>query len=173
MTPGCMFGRFVVSNGKTSRNGSFEIAVEMVDRVLPSLSSNTGLLVPQGSSVILGPDCLALSDPDTPPSALTFVLVQPPQYGRLLLAGTALTTGSNFTQRHIQELEMSYKHDGGRAQIDRFAFTASDCTNRGFLLDGQLHTEPMFFTVQVGDKKFPSHQSSCVSAGVFAVSTAA
>lgn len=156
-----MFGRFVVSNGKTSRNGSFVIAVEMVDRILPSLSSNTGLLVPQGSTVILGPGCLALSDPDTPPGALTFVLVQPPQYGRLLLAGTALTAGSNFTQRHIQELEMSYKHDGGPAQIDRFAFTASDCTNQGFLLDGRLHSEPMFFTIQVGDNHCSSLLYSC------------
>uniref|UniRef100_A0A3Q1H8X6 C-type lectin domain-containing protein n=1 Tax=Anabas testudineus TaxID=64144 RepID=A0A3Q1H8X6_ANATE len=141
--------QFVVSNGKTSRNGSFEITVEMVDRVLPTLLSNKGLSVPQGSSTIMGPDCLALSDPDTPSSTLTFVLVQPPQYGRLLIAGTTLTTGSNFTQRDIQELEISYKHDGGPSQIDRFAFTASDSTNRGFLLDGRLHTEPMFFTIQI------------------------
>lgn len=139
-----------MSNGKTSRNGSFEIAVEMVDRVLPSLSSNKGLSVPQGSSMILGPDCLAMSDPDTPPNALTFVLLQPPQYGRLLLGGTTLVAGSNFTQRNIQELEVTYKHDGGPSQIDRFAFTASDSTNRGFLLDGRLQTAPEFFTIQVG-----------------------
>ncbi|XP_022603580.1 FRAS1-related extracellular matrix protein 1 [Seriola dumerili] len=141
--------QFFVSNGKTSRNGSFEIAVEMVDRILPSLSSNKGVTVPQGSSIILGPDCLALSDPDTPPSALTFTLLQPPQYGKLLLAGTTLTSGSNFTHRHIQELEVSYKHNGGPSQIDRFAFNASDSTNRGFLLDGRLHVEPVFFTIQI------------------------
>lgn len=122
----------------------------MVDRILPSLSSNKGLTVPQGSSMILGPELLALSDLDTPPSNLTFVIRQPPQYGRLLLHGTTLTTGSNFTQRDIQELEVLYKHDGGASQIDRFAFTASDSTNRGFLLDGRLHKEPVFFTIQVG-----------------------
>ncbi|KAF3836796.1 hypothetical protein F7725_004260 [Dissostichus mawsoni] len=98
--------QFVVSNGRTSRNGSFEMLVEMVDRILPSLSSNKGLSAPQGSSMILGPDCLILSDPDTPPRALTFELVQAPQYGRLLLAGSTLTAGSNFTQRDIQELEI-------------------------------------------------------------------
>lgn len=147
------FGRFLVSNGKTSRNGSFEIAVQMVDRILPSLSSNKGLTVPQGSTMILGPDCLAVSDPDTPPSALTFVLDQPPQYGRLLLGGAVLTSGSNFTQRNIRELEVTYKHDGGPSQIDRFAFTASDSTKRGFLLDGQLQTTPVFFTIRVGSKK--------------------
>lgn len=143
-------GRFVVSNGKTSRNGSFEITVEMVDRILPSLSTNKGLSVPQGSTVILGPDCLALSDPDTPPSALTFVLLQPPQYGRLLLGSSTLTAGSNFTQRNIQESYITYKHDGGPSQIDQFAFTASDSTNGGFLLDEQLHTAPVFFIIQVG-----------------------
>lgn len=146
------FGRFLVSNGKTSRNGSFEIAVQMVDRILPSLSSNKGLTVPQGSTMILGPDCLAMSDPDTPPSALTFVLHQPPQYGRLLLGGAVLTSGSNFTQRNIQEMEVTYKHDGGPSQIDRFTFTASDSTKRGFLRDGQLHTTPVYFTIQVGGK---------------------
>ncbi|XP_034712307.1 FRAS1-related extracellular matrix protein 1a isoform X2 [Etheostoma cragini] len=148
---------FVVSNGKTSRNGSFEIAVEMVDRFLPSLTSNKGLSVPQGSSMILGPDRLAMSDPDTPPSALTFVLLQPPQYGRLVLGGGTLTAGSNFTQRDIQDMEVTYKHGGGPSQIDRFAFTASDSTKRGFLVDGQLHTEPVFFTIQIKplDKSCP------------------
>uniref|UniRef100_A0A3Q3B9I0 FRAS1-related extracellular matrix protein 1 n=1 Tax=Kryptolebias marmoratus TaxID=37003 RepID=A0A3Q3B9I0_KRYMA len=149
--------QFVVSNGKTSRNGSFEVLVEMVDHILPTLTSNNGLTVPQGSAMILGPDCLFLSDPDTPPSALTFVLRQPPQYGSLVLAGTTLTAGSNFTLRDIKELDVTYKHDGGPSQIDRFAFTAADSSSRGFLLDGRLQTEPVFFTIQIKllDKSSP------------------
>uniref|UniRef100_H3CI90 Fras1 related extracellular matrix 1a n=1 Tax=Tetraodon nigroviridis TaxID=99883 RepID=H3CI90_TETNG len=141
--------QFVVSNGQTSRNGSVEISVEAVDRILPSLSANRGLRVPQGTTVLLGPDRLALSDPDTPAEALTFALSQPPQYGKLLLAGSALTSGSSFTQKNIQEVEVAYQHDGGPSQIDRFGFTASDSTARGFLLDGRLQTEPVFFTVQI------------------------
>lgn len=132
-----------------SRNGSFEISVEMVDRILPSLSVNRGLSVPQGTTVILGPECLALSDPDTPPEALTFALTQPPQHGRLQLNGVALTSGSNFTQKNIQGIEVTYKHDGGPSQIDRFGFTASDSSSRGFLLDGRLQTAAVFFTIQV------------------------
>ncbi|KAK7910238.1 hypothetical protein WMY93_014922 [Mugilogobius chulae] len=141
--------QFVVSNGKSSRNGSFEILVEMVDRILPSLSTNSGLTVPRGSSMILGPDSLSMSDPDTPPGAITFLLQQPPQYGRLLLGGVVLGAGSNFTQKNIQDLELMYKHDGGPALIDRFAFSASDSTNRGFLLDEKLQTQPEFFTIQI------------------------
>lgn len=125
--------------------------MEMVDRVLPSLALNKGLTTPQGSAMILGPDCLSLSDPDTPPSALTFVLHQPPQYGSLCLAGTTLTAGSNFTLEDIKELKLTYKHNGGLSQIDRFTFTASDSSSRGFLLDEQLQTEPVVFTIQVGD----------------------
>uniref|UniRef100_A0A3Q2EFW1 FRAS1-related extracellular matrix protein 1 n=1 Tax=Cyprinodon variegatus TaxID=28743 RepID=A0A3Q2EFW1_CYPVA len=149
--------QFVVSNGKTSRHGSLELHVEMVDRVLPSLTSNKGLQVPQGSTMILGPECLSLSDPDTPPGALTFSLHQPPQYGTLLLAGVALTAGSNFSMKHIKELEVTYRHDGGPSQIDRFAFTASDTSRQGFLLDGKLQTEPVFFTIQIKplDKSSP------------------
>ncbi|XP_027893143.1 FRAS1-related extracellular matrix protein 1a isoform X2 [Xiphophorus couchianus] len=149
--------QFVISNGKTSRNGSFELCVEIVDRVLPSLTSNKGLQVPQGSAMILGPELLSLSDPDTPPRALTFVLRQPPQYGKLERAGVTLTAGSNFTQKHIKELEVTYRHDGGPSQIDRFAFTASDSSSQGFLLDGQLQTEPVFFTIQIKplDKSSP------------------
>ncbi|KAM4612074.1 FRAS1-related extracellular matrix protein 1a [Polymixia lowei] len=141
--------QFVVSNGKASRNGTFEIAVETADRVLPSLSRNEGLTVPQGHAITLGPGRLTLSDPDTPAGGLLFLLLQPPQYGQLLLGGASLTTGSNFTQRNVQELEVTYKHGGGPSQIDRFAFTASDSTRRGFLLNGQLHTEPVFFTIQI------------------------
>lgn len=102
--------------------------------------------------MIIGHDSLAMTDPDTPLSALTFVLHQPPLYGRLLLNGSALTTGSNFTQRNINDLEVSYKHDGGQSQIDQFAFTASDSTSRGFLLGGQLHTKQDFFIIQVNCK---------------------
>lgn len=128
-----------------------------VDRILPSLSSNRGLLVPQGTTVILGPDRLALTDPDTPPEALSFALSQAPQYGKLLLAGSALTSGSNFTQKNIQELEVAYQHNGGSSQIDRFGFTASDGTARGFLLDGRLQTAPVFFAIQVAVNHFESN----------------
>ncbi|XP_056156549.1 FRAS1-related extracellular matrix protein 1a isoform X2 [Lampris incognitus] len=141
--------KFVVSNIKSSRNGTFEVAVEMVDRVLPSLSHNEGLTMPQGSSMTLGPECLTLSDPDTPPGYLIFVLLHPPQYGQLFVRGVQLTAGSNFSQQDVEDLEVTYKHGGGPSQIDRFAFTASDSTKRGFLLDGRLHTEPVFFTIQI------------------------
>lgn len=125
--------------------------METVDGVLPTLVVNRGLSLPQGTTLILGPDRLALSDPDTPPRALTFALSQPPQYGKLLLGGAALTSGSSFTQRDLQEGEVAYGHGGGPSLIDSFGFTASDSTDRGFLLHGRLQTAPVLFTIQVPD----------------------
>ncbi|KAJ3585332.1 hypothetical protein NHX12_014053 [Muraenolepis orangiensis] len=142
--------QFVVSNGQTTRNGTFVLAVELTDRVLPTLSHNRGLTVPRGSAVILGPGALALSDPDTPPDGLVFSVRDTPRYGRLTpLAGPPLGPGSNFTQRQLEELEVSYRHDGGPSLIDRFTFTAFDGSGRGFLVDGRLQEEPVAFTIQI------------------------
>uniref|UniRef100_A0A8C5BDY9 FRAS1-related extracellular matrix protein 1 n=1 Tax=Gadus morhua TaxID=8049 RepID=A0A8C5BDY9_GADMO len=146
--------QFVISNGKTTRNGTFSLGVELTDRVLPSLLRNEGLTVPQGSSILLGPGALALSDPDTPPEGLVFVVHEAPQYGRLTLAtgaaaAAALGPGANFTQRQLEELGLTYGHGGGPALIDRFTFTAADTSGRGFLVEGRLQTEPVAFVVQV------------------------
>lgn len=141
--------RFVVSNGKSTRNGTLEILVELTDKILPSLVQNAGLQVPQGSTITLSPDVLLLSDPDTPPTALIYKVLQTPQYGQLLLKGHALITGSHFTQKNIKDLDVAYRHSGGASRIDRFRFTASDTTDRGCLVDGKVQTEPSFFTLQV------------------------
>lgn len=161
-----VFARFVVSNGKATRNGTLEIFVETTDRVLPSLACNSGLRVPQDSSMAVTPDVLALSDPDTPPSDLLFFLAQPPQYGTLLRGGVPLAAGGNFTQWDLQELEVTYRHGGGPSHIDRFAFTASDTTNRSFLLEGRVQTEPVIFTIQVGHTYLHTHLCPGMSIGI-------
>uniref|UniRef100_A0AAY4DSI7 FRAS1-related extracellular matrix protein 1 n=1 Tax=Denticeps clupeoides TaxID=299321 RepID=A0AAY4DSI7_9TELE len=138
-----------MSNGKSTRNGTLEILVEMTDRILPLLVRNAGLRVPQGSTITLTTDSLSLSDPDTPPSTLVFSITKPPQYGQLTLKGVPLPSPGNFTQKHLQDLDVAYRHSGGSSQIDRFTFTASDSSGRGFLLDGKMQTEPVFFTIQI------------------------
>lgn len=144
-----LFPSFVISNGKSTRNGSLDISVEMTDRVLPTLAQNAGLQVPQGSTITITTDHLQLSDPDTPPYSLIFMLMQPPQYGQLIVKGIPLASRSNFTQQNLQDLAVAYRHLGGASQIDRFTFTASDSTGRGFLLGGKVQTEPVFFSIQV------------------------
>ncbi|XP_076828088.1 FRAS1-related extracellular matrix protein 1a isoform X2 [Brachyhypopomus gauderio] len=79
----------------------------------------------------------------------TLQLVQPPQYGQLTVKGTALTAGSNFTQKNLQDLDVAYRHAGGASRIDRFLFTAGDGTEQGFLVEGKVQTEPVFFVIQI------------------------
>ncbi|XP_060791413.1 FRAS1-related extracellular matrix protein 1a isoform X1 [Neoarius graeffei] len=141
--------QFVISNGKSTRNGTLEILVEMTDRVLPTLVQKAGLQVPQGSTITITSDNLHLSDPDTPPHSLMFMLVQPPQYGQIIVKGFPLAPGSNFTQQNLQDLDVAYRHSGGASQIDRFTFTAADSTARGFLVGGKVQTEPVFFSIQI------------------------
>ncbi|KAK1796819.1 hypothetical protein P4O66_000910 [Electrophorus voltai] len=141
--------QFVVSNGKSTCNGTLEILVEMTDRVLPKLIQKAGLRVPQGSTITVTSDNLYLYDPDTPPHSLIFRLVQPPQYGQLTVKGAPLAAGSNFTQKNLRDLDVAYRHFGGASQIDRFLFTAADGAERGFLVEGKVLTEPVFFTIQI------------------------
>lgn len=142
---------FLVSNGRSSQEGRLDIQVTAVDPVPSALSLNRGLPVPQGSTVVIDPDSLAVSISDSPLCALTFALEQPPAYGQLLLRGAALATGSTFTQENVDALDVSYRHDGGPSLIDHFTFTSSDPTAAGVSC-GQLHTAHVVFTIQVSRK---------------------
>ncbi|XP_066536604.1 FRAS1-related extracellular matrix protein 1a [Hoplias malabaricus] len=148
--------QFVISNGKSTRNGTLVVLVEMTDRVLPTLVQKAGLRVPQGSIITITPNNLHLSDPDTPPHSLIYTLVQPPQYGELFVKGTTLVSGSNFTQQNVQDLDVAYRHSGGASQIDRFIFTAADSTHKGFLVEGKVQIEPVFFTIQIEPLDIPA-----------------
>ncbi|TRY97444.1 hypothetical protein DNTS_033831 [Danionella cerebrum] len=143
----CM--KFMVSNGFSTRNGTLEIIVNLTDQHLPSLLHNRGLRVPQGSRITLTPLVLFLSDLDSPTSILIFRLFQTPRHGTLLLKGRPLSPGGQFSQKNIEDLDVAYQHAGGPSEIDGFTFTASDSGERGFMLDGRLQTEPVFFSIQI------------------------
>ncbi|KAG9350815.1 hypothetical protein JZ751_024704 [Albula glossodonta] len=138
---------FVISNGVTSKSSSLHFSIEHGDRIPPTLSSNKGLQLTEGATVPISQDRLELMDPDTAVSNLTYTLTQLPQYGRLLLRGQPLSQ-PRFTQADINSLDLTYQHQSGPAQIDRFTFLASDGTNRGFLLYGQLREQPVAFTIE-------------------------
>ncbi|XP_051843280.1 FRAS1-related extracellular matrix protein 1 [Antechinus flavipes] len=153
--PNDMF-RFVVSNGLRTKHGVFEIMLETIDQALPVVTRNKGLRVMESAMVLLSPDILQLSDPDTPTENLTFLLAQFPKYGQLYLRGMVLTQ-HNFTQQEVDNMNVAYKHLGGNSQIDQFTFVATDRTNQGFVVDGKVLNEPVSFTIQVDqlDKKAP------------------
>ncbi|XP_014728412.1 PREDICTED: FRAS1-related extracellular matrix protein 1 [Sturnus vulgaris] len=140
--------RFIISNGLRTKHGTFKIILEAADQALPTLSRNMGLRITEGAMILLTPDVLQLSDPDTAKENLTFLLAQLPQYGHLCYHGTVLLQ-HNFTQQDVDNRDVAYKHRGGNSQIDRFTFVATDRTNQGFIVNGRVQSEPVAFTIQV------------------------
>ncbi|XP_072697497.1 FRAS1-related extracellular matrix protein 1 isoform X1 [Canis lupus baileyi] len=148
--------RFIVSNGLQTKRGVFEIILETMDRALPVVTRNRGLRLDEGTTGLLSPDILQLTDPDTPAENLTFMLAQLPQHGQLYLRGTVLLQ-HNFTQQDVDSRNVAYRHLGGDSQVDCFTFVATDSTNQGFVVDGRVGQEPVSFTIQVDqlDKTAP------------------
>ncbi|XP_055973252.1 FRAS1-related extracellular matrix protein 1 isoform X1 [Sorex fumeus] len=148
--------RFIVSNGLQTKHGLFEITLETVDRALPVVTRNKGLRLAEGATGVLSPDLLQLTDPDTPPENLTFLVVQLPQYGQLYLRGMMLLQ-ANFTQQDVDGRNVAYRHAGENSQMDCFTFVASDRKNPGFVVDGRVWQEPVSFNIQVDqlDKTAP------------------
>ncbi|XP_069094919.1 FRAS1-related extracellular matrix protein 1 [Pleurodeles waltl] len=148
--------RFLVSNGLRTKHGTFDIMLETADRALPAVSRNKGLRLMEGAMALISPQLLQLSDPDTPPQNLTFLLAQLPQYGQLHRRGSLLLQ-LNFTQQDVDNLDIAYRHGGGDSQIDRFTFVATDGSNQGFLINEKVQGEPVAFTIQVDrvDKSAP------------------
>ncbi|KAM4706960.1 FRAS1-related extracellular matrix protein 1 [Discoglossus pictus] len=140
--------RFLVSNGLKTKHGILRITLEVVDRALPILTRNVGLRQVKGSMTLISSGALQVCDPDTAPENITFQLVDCPQYGHIYLRGSPLQQ-DHFTQRDIDNMDVSYRHGGGYAQIDKFTFVVTDKTNKGFIIDGKVQFEPVPFMIQV------------------------
>ncbi|EGV93111.1 FRAS1-related extracellular matrix protein 1 [Cricetulus griseus] len=138
--------RFTVSNGLQTQHGVFEITLETVDRALPVVTRNKGLRLAEGAVGLLSADHLQLTDPDTPPENLTFLLAQLPRHGYLYLRGKVLQ--HNFTQQDVDSRGVAYQHSGGGSWEDCFTFLATDRKNQGFVVDGKTRKEPVLFTIQ-------------------------
>lgn len=149
---------FVVTNGDSSRGGTLHLTIEHGDRIPPTLHHNAGLRLQDGSTETIGADRLQLTDPDTAAANLSYVVTQPPRYGKLLLRGGPLSPPPSFTQADVDELHLAYRHDpGSPAEIDRFYFLPTDGTNRGYLEFGQLREEPAVFDIQVSGTRSTQH----------------
>ncbi|XP_073523974.1 FRAS1-related extracellular matrix protein 1 isoform X1 [Phyllobates terribilis] len=147
--------KFLVSNGLRTKHGTMDIAVDMVDKTLPTLSKNYGLRQVKGSMALITPEILQATDPDTSLENITFLLVNLPQYGQIYLRGAPMQR-KNFTQKDIDSMDVAYRHGGQDAQIDKFTFLVMDKTNKGFIKDGQVQMDPVTFIMQID---FPDDSS--------------
>ncbi|MEF8816125.1 MAG: cadherin-like domain-containing protein [Salinibacter sp.] len=110
------------------------ITLDYAPNQAPTLDTNNGATLLEGESVTLTTGELSASDPDDPPSALTYVVTDGPTQGELLIEGSP---DSSFTQADLEEGAVQYDH------------TAPDATNDGFSLfvedaEGRRTTETTF-----------------------------
>ncbi|XP_071486753.1 FRAS1-related extracellular matrix protein 1-like [Diadema antillarum] len=138
---------FSITNGYELRNDTFHIVVIPVDDQLPILMVNEPLTVAQNGFQIVSLSQLQAMDPDTDSSSISFVITQAPQFGTLLIGG--LPVERSFTQRDIENYDVSYRHDFGQAERDEFFFVVDDGTNTGFVVNGVSRYEPVSFRIQV------------------------
>ncbi|XP_078656896.1 FRAS1-related extracellular matrix protein 1-like [Branchiostoma floridae x Branchiostoma belcheri] len=138
---------FTVTNGMKQKNVSLAVSITAVDDTPPTLAKNSGIKPHVGEVVTITSQDLQLTDPDSPVDNLVFNIMQGPRYGELLIRGAPVV--DRFTQADIDAQQVSYRHSGGKASIDRFSFTATDGRNKGFFVTGKLLDEPVFFEIEV------------------------
>ncbi len=120
---------FTVSDGQDSI-GPFTTNITV--NMPPTLDINKGMNVAKSATGAIGNLLLHASDPDDPPSNLTFTVTTLPTQGTI-----SMTT---FTQDDIDNARVSYTNTSGAAGADSFQFTVSD---------GKKTIGPFFFSINV------------------------
>lgn len=139
---------FTVTNGLSqAKDGVFNIKIEPLDRVLPSLRKNNLIEVSQGSDVVLNSGNLLADDPDTPSSNITYIIAKPPTFGHIYKGGLIETR--NFTQRDIDLGYVTYESELAYAGLDNFLFSVSDGRHSGFLVNETLQMNPVICSIFV------------------------
>ncbi len=125
---------FSLSDGLApALNGVFTIAVTSTNDA-PSLLSNVGFSVTEGSAFTLTSNELFITDFDGGPApSPIYTIASAPTVGTLQLSGVNLTVGSTFTQSDIGNGQVRYQNNGSETNRDRFTFTASDGSSTGLI----------------------------------------
>ena len=138
---------FSVTNGLQVKNDTFHIEVIPVDDVLPVLTTNVELLVPQNGYQVIKPTNLEVVDQDTLSTKVEYLITQSPTYGQLLKGG--LPIEGSFTQADIDKGDIVYQHLIGQPLQDEFYFTVFDGTNEGYVINNVVYKRPLRYTVNI------------------------
>jgi len=92
----------------------------------PFVIVNDTLKVPLGLSRKLTSEVLRVTDNNNGDADLVYTIVSLPTNGRLLLNGTALDLGGQFSQTDLNDALLRYVHDGDENEVDQFVFTVID-----------------------------------------------
>lgn len=99
----------------------------------PSVSTNVGLTLDEGSTFAIGNSLLNEGDVDDDGVELTYTLTRLASHGDILLSGMPLSLAGNFTQADIDLGRITYAHDGSETSADDFEFSLADGGENGSL----------------------------------------
>jgi VCBS repeat-containing protein len=146
---------FTLSDGKnvSTNNGNsfeFEIDVDPInDRPLAQVSANP--FVQEGNTVTIDGTFLTLGDIDgsgqqpdhltsphfADPNTLTFTVTELPQFGTLLLNGSAIATSTVMTKADLDNGNLVYEHAGNEDFADAFKVQVNDNTGEANQLSAE------------------------------------
>jgi len=97
----------------------------------PFLTNNQNNIINEGELVVIDATHLSADDYESGPEGLTFTIDPEdfggiPQNGELRKSEIALDTQETFTQKDINDNQISYQHDGSLTTQDSFTFTVHD-----------------------------------------------
>ena len=130
-----------ISDGKNDINALFTINIVPIDDQPPRLVYNTGLNVPEGSSVKINQFDLSARDIDSDDTKVMFEIIDPPNYGYLFRRPSNLVVTSStlnedsenkinrFSQVDTILGDIYYHHSGEEEFHDFFTFRLSDGAN--------------------------------------------
>ncbi len=119
-------------NGGTENGGQdtsvagYNLAFSILaENDLPTIQSNP-INANEGETTIITSRNLSAADVDNAPEDLIFTLQSEPQHGQLLLSDQPVTEGRQFNQSDINNLLVSYEHDGSETDHDAFTLSLQD-----------------------------------------------
>ena len=88
---------------------------------------NTGATVAEGGSIVIDTHMLFGTDADDPdPSELTLTITALPDHGVLVIDGSPISVGDQFTLQAIIDEALRYTHDESETSSDRFGVSLTD-----------------------------------------------
>lgn len=104
----------------------------------PVLMNNNSLGVAENGNNHLSAIHLLVEDADTLDPSLTYTIINPPEYGQIVLSSDLVTPVTSFTQEDILEGRISYKHNDGAGsfQVEPIMNLSTLIGNNGFTFFG-------------------------------------
>ena len=116
---------FSLSDGAATVTESVSLTVTPVNDA-PVVSTQTGLTVLEGSSVVIPSSKLSTTDADNSAASLTYSVTGGLGFGHLALASAPGASITTFTQAQINSSQIIYVHSGAESTAEYFTFSVSD-----------------------------------------------